>query len=415
MGQGRDLGEQLRQWLITEPEALRSGRAISNRLIDALGANEQLKAPIRDLAARPLLLQVLHGDRAHQATALASLRQQLAAIYTPAVLNELDDLLAATTGTLLKHQQPQAEKQDQIPTNAASSQAAPAAAAVAEPAAESVLTSRRRRDPTGRLRAVRQQLRSLLADLRHFAPGLSLAGGSALVLWWVAGRLESLLPGATQGGGGLLLALLLLLLQALSLGPLRGIQHLWPLKTDNAIDPAQAWRWPLAPWLHQRHGEGLALGLALLLLMSSAPSGLPLLALRPLDLPTVVLRYCLTALATTSLGVLTARHLGVQKTWSGSSGVVATLVTIAGWDSLIHQHVLHLGTSPLLVPAWVLLLVIGALELHAELPRQSKDNSLPWQRLLASSWGWGTLLGLGVGISNWCLQVIHHLQASGRP
>lgn len=402
MGQGRDLGEQLRQWLDTEPEALRSNRAIGNRLIDALGAHEQLKGPIRDLAAQPLLLPVLHGEGAQRRTALASLHQQLAAVYTPTVLHELEDLLEAASGL------PLVRTDEDIITqrNPAACSQAPTPSA---PGSRRGHTSDQIRTATGRL------LESLVKELRLLAPGISLAGGSALVLWWVAGRLESLLPGSSsKGGGGMLLALLLLLLQALSLGPLRGIQRLWPLESANAIDPSQAWRWALSPWMHQRRGEGLALGLALLLLMVSAPSGLPLLALQQLDLPTVVLRYCLTALATTILAVLTARHLGVQKTWSGSSGVIAALVTLAAWESLIHQRVIHLGASPLLVPAWVLLLVIGALELHAELPRQAKENSRPWQRLLASSWCWGTLLGLGAGIVDWGLQVIHHLQVSGR-
>ena len=43
MGLGTTLGRQLRQWQIQNPEALQSGRAIANRLIDALGAEDGLK------------------------------------------------------------------------------------------------------------------------------------------------------------------------------------------------------------------------------------------------------------------------------------------------------------------------------------------------------------------------------------
>ena len=59
MGVGRDLGHQLRRWLEQDPEALRQSRALTNRLMDGLGAEESLRAPLRDLASQPLLLQVL--------------------------------------------------------------------------------------------------------------------------------------------------------------------------------------------------------------------------------------------------------------------------------------------------------------------------------------------------------------------
>ena len=43
----------------------------------------------------------------------------------------------------------------------------------------------------------------------------------------------------------------------------------------------------------------------------------------------------------------------------------------------------------------VLLLLVAGLELQAELQTQPNDTSRPWQRLLASGWCWGSLLGLG--------------------
>ena len=51
MGVGRDLGHQLRRWLEQDPEALRQSRALTNRLMDGLGAEESLRAPLRDLAS----------------------------------------------------------------------------------------------------------------------------------------------------------------------------------------------------------------------------------------------------------------------------------------------------------------------------------------------------------------------------
>ena len=95
---GHRLGLQLRQWLASDPERLRSGTAIANRLIDALGADDSLRGPIRDLSSRPQLLQALHSQGASQQAAVTSLRQQLAETYAPAVLLQLLALLDAATG-----------------------------------------------------------------------------------------------------------------------------------------------------------------------------------------------------------------------------------------------------------------------------------------------------------------------------
>ena len=89
MGVGHDLGEQLNRWLAADPTGLRQSRALTNRLMDALGANDGLRGPIRDLASQPLLLQVLHSQGAEQQSALASLTAQLRATYAPAVLLSL--------------------------------------------------------------------------------------------------------------------------------------------------------------------------------------------------------------------------------------------------------------------------------------------------------------------------------------
>jgi hypothetical protein len=94
--------------------------------------------------------------------------------------------------------------------------------------------------------------------------------------------------------------------------------------------------------------------------------------------------------------------------------VVGTLVSLAAFDGLVHRQAIHLGSGVLQVPAWVLLLVLGALQLSWELPPQAKESSRPWQRLLASSWCWGNLLGLSAGIASWAMEGLRHLQAAGR-
>ncbi|KMM16630.1 hypothetical protein SYNGFB01_09880, partial [Synechococcus sp. GFB01] len=98
MGQGRELGLQLRHWLDQGHTALNSGHALANALCDGLGEQELLKGPVRDLGSRPLFLQLLRQSGATQRSNLVSLKQQLATTYSPSVLAELLDLLEAVTG-----------------------------------------------------------------------------------------------------------------------------------------------------------------------------------------------------------------------------------------------------------------------------------------------------------------------------
>ena len=53
MGIGRDLGLQLRQWIDAGLD-LGGSTALSNRLMDALGAEQTLRGPLRDLASQQI-------------------------------------------------------------------------------------------------------------------------------------------------------------------------------------------------------------------------------------------------------------------------------------------------------------------------------------------------------------------------
>ena len=338
MGIGHDLGEQLRQWLATDPESLYQARALTNRLIDALGSEEQLKGPIRDLASRPLLLEALRSQGARRSSAVASLTTELRSTYAPAVLQELLDLIQAATGE--------------------------ATPAPAQPA------------------AVEQ---SLQRPAERFGPGLALAASGALVFGWLGAELDRALFDGWGWSGGVVLVLVLGLVQALASGPFPGLRRRWSLDSTAADQPRQAWRWLTQAWIHN---DGLEAGLNLLLLLI-------LLGNSPLQLGDVILRYSLTSLACLALAALCASHWGVTRLWSGAAGAISAMVALAAGLSLLHWRVFSFSNGALVIPAWVLLLVYGALQLGWQLPRQTQqERSEPWQRLLCSSWGWGLLLGL---------------------
>ena len=222
--------------------------------------------------------------------------------------------------------------------------------------------------------------------LHAVAPGIALAASAALVFGWLAQELDRRVFDGWGWSGGVVLVLVLGLLQALAIGPLRGLRRRWSLNERQAIQPRHAWRWIGASWIHV-HGLEASLNLLLLLILLGAS---------PLPLGQVILRYGLTALACLTPAVVLAQRFGVRRRWSGAAGPISALIALAAGLSLLHWRAMAFDTPLFQIPAWVLLLVVGALQLSWQLPRQAGDrSSRPWQRLLCSSWTWGLLLGLG--------------------
>jgi membrane associated rhomboid family serine protease len=370
---GRRLGLQLRQWMEAEPERLRTGTAIANRLIDALGADDRLRGPIRDLTSRPQLLQALHSQGASRQAAVTSLSQQLAQTYAPAVLGELLALLETATGEAFPR-----PTGDVAPTQPLS-----AMPKRPEAQAETAPTTTKPDTVDGNTTAEPLAWRPLLQAI---APGVALAASAALVFSWLAQELDRRLFDGWGWSGGVVLVLVLGLLQALTLGPLRRLRRLWPLTDRQAVQPRQAWRWIGSSWIHA-NGIEACLNLLLLLILLGAS---------PLPLAQVVLRYGLTALACLIPAALIAHRSGARRRWSGASGPLSALIALAAGLSLLHWRAMSFATPLATIPAWVLLLINGALQLSWQLPRHPGDHhTTPWQRLLSSSWGWGVILGLG--------------------
>ena len=232
-----------------------------------------------------------------------------------------------------------------------------------------------------------------LLDLQPLAPGLALAAAMALVLTWCAGVLEHRLLDPKHWSAGLILAAALALPQILTVGPLRSLRLRGLLDQETSSQPRLAWRWVSAPWLHRRQGEALLNGLLLVLILGPTP----------LSLDQVVLRFSLTSLACLALAVLSARRLGLRhQSWGGASGALGGLVGLAAGLSLLRWREIGFSLAGVIVPAWVLLVVAGSLQLAWILPKPHPDDpGTPRQRLLASTWWWGLLLG-----ASWALLTV---------
>jgi len=289
------------------------------------------------------------------------------------VLAELHDLIEAATGI---------------------TPPAPAPATSSSQAGQQVLESAEAPLSVHATRPLRSVLGPGLGrDLQTLGTGLALAASFSLVLAWAAGELDQALFDGWRWSGGVVLALCLALAQALSLGPLRRLRRRGLVEASSSGDPRRAWGWITSPWIHARHLEAVVNGLMLLLLLGPSP----------LSLADVVLRYGLTSLATTALAALLARRLGVEdRQWSGASGAIAALISLAAILSLLRWQELGFRVGPESIPAWVLLVVYGALQLGWQLPRSGpRDSSRPIDRLWCSTWWWGTLLGIGWGCLTW--------------
>jgi Rhomboid family len=425
MGSGRSLGLALAGWLEAGSPGLDNGVALGNRLVDGLGADQTLAGPLRDLARRPQLRQALASSGTARRAALSALVVDLRSTYAPAVLAELVELLEVGLGVggLALSETAVGNGNGSGALDGTRSAAGPAsvpagrvvvsaqlaqgqgpeggqglkAGAVVPPEAVGSPPLLSPADPQGAPFARRQpplDWRNLRRDLLPLGPGLALGAAMALVLAWLAGVLDEELLAPRQWSAGLALVLALAFLQIATLaGPLSILRRSALLLQGESGQPRFAWRWVSAPWLHRRNGEALVNVLLLLLILGPTPLGLD----------QVVLRYTLTSLACLALAALMARHQGLRhQNWGGASGAVGALVGLAVGLSLLRWRVIGFSIGEITVPAWVLLVVVGSLQLAWILPRaHPADPGRPGQRLLASPWWWGLMLGLGWALVSW--------------
>jgi len=425
MGIGRSLGLSLAGWLEAGSPGLDNGVALGNRLVDGLGADQTLAGPLRDLARRPQLRQALASSGTARRAALSALVVDLRSTYAPAVLAELVELLEVGLGVggLALSETAVGNGNGSGVLDGTRSAAGPAsaaagrvvvsaqlaqgqgpeggqglkAAAVVPPEAVVSPPLLSGADPQGAPFARRLpplDWRNLRRDLLPLGPGLALGAAMALVLAWLAGVLDEDLLAPRQWSAGLALVLALACLQIATLaGPLSILRRSALLLQGESGQPRFAWRWVSAPWLHRRNGEALVNVLLLLLILGPTPLGLD----------QVVLRYTLTSLACLALAALMARHQGLShQNWGGASGAVGALVGLAVGLSLLRWRVIGFSIGEITIPAWVLLVVVGSLQLAWILPRAHPgDPGRPGQRLLASAWWWGLMLGLGWALVSW--------------
>ncbi len=373
MSTGRKLGLLLRRWLaegVVDPDR---PQAIANRLIDALGEEDWLKGPLRDLTSRPQFGQVILRGGASRRTALESLAAELRQVYSPSVWSELCALLAVASGQ--EDLVPEAEEEPPPPE--------PRSVTAAPPI------------PPG--------WRGLGWQLRRLGPGVGLAAAAALVWRWAGTELDVWLFRPLGWNGGLVLVAVLAVLQILALGPLRELRRQWPLELADAADPRGAWRWIAAPWIHHANAEAVLNLLILALVLGGSP----------LSTGAVLFRYALTALATMTFAVLVAQRRTPEGCWDGATGAVSALIALGAGASLLHWRQLEYSLGAVAVPAWVLLIVVGALQVGRQLhPRSAQDQSRSLDRLLSCQWTWGLVFGLGWAVLSRLMQLLERPPAA---
>ena len=390
MGTGRRLGLGLAEWLAGGTASLANGTALGNRLSDLLGADQSLAGPLRDLARRPLLHQALNSSGLARRTALQALVADLRQTYTPAVLGELVDLLEAALG---EQGLGEAGPGEAGPRETGLGEAAPGETSAPAAALEAAKPNDANQPQGQRGGKIRPLLPALAAGLMPLGAGLALGAAMALVLSWLAGVLERQFFHPWHWSGGIVLVAVLALLQIGTAGRQGRLRQALRLNQRQSGDPRRAWRWVTAPWIHASNGEALLHALVLLLILGPSP----------LPLEDGVLRFALTALATMALGCLAAKRLGLRdQHWAGASGVSGALIGLPTALSLLRWREISFPLGSLAVPAWVLLVVVGSLQLAWILPlRGNADTSRARDRLLISQWWWGLVLGVGWASLTW--------------
>ncbi len=375
MGSGTSIGVGLRQAREAGQLTPLRPNALIGRMLDGLGDDVSLRGPVRDLATRPLFLRLLgEAPQSERRAAALTLSQELADTYAPRVLAELLDLIEAAAGLELARPEP----------------SRPAAA---------VRAAAQRDQQAGR-----GGPQAWITSWRPLGPGVLLAACMALVLRWLGGELQPFWP--ADWGTGWALTAVLALLQLLALLPLGRWRRRLPLRLHAVTDPQRAWCWFSAPWLHESCAEALWNGAMLALLLGGSP----------LPLGPTLLRFSLTALACLALAVHHARGRLRNQSWQGASGPVAALISLAAAVSVLQGRAIAFPLGPLDVPAWVLLLLNGALQSHLLLLRRDPSDPAPARAwLLSSSWVWGTALGvLWALISRGLALIAPLLRAAGR-
>ncbi|MFM9048026.1 MAG: rhomboid family intramembrane serine protease, partial [Cyanobium sp.] len=338
MGKGRDIGLRLARSVQDGSAGSFSHQSLIGRMLDDLGGDTSLQGPLRDLAMRPLFLKSLQQDRvALRQSAAANLSRDLQDTYAPKVLSELLDLLEAALGVSVERQ-----GRESLDASSGVALGSTEGGAGANAGRESS-RGPENRNTVSRRGGVSPQPRTNTAWLsltaQGLGPGLALAASMALVIAWLGDEIERLWLDRLTAAP--VLVAVLLGVQALSAGPLKRWQREAPLKLEQAGDPHQLHRWISSPWIHHRHGEALLNGLMLLVILGTSP----------LPLGQLLLRYCLTSLATTALGVTYAYRRLTRGVWDGATGAVAALIALAAGLSVLQWRPMGFFLGQLELPA----------------------------------------------------------------
>ena len=369
MGIGREIGEQVKCWSSNGDLINLPPQALANRLIDAAGSSLRLRGPLHALGLDPLFQQLLKETRPAKSRALLqSLTSELAELYTPSILTELSDLLAAASGLVVNKSTHSGHKA------LTASGLAIACAYWCTP------------------------IWRLVCTFRQLAPGFALAASSSLVLSWLGGELDRVLFKNMDWSSGTVLLLILVFLQLLTRWGIKPWRSLVLLDRSSAVEPRRAWRWMAAPWVHASDKEALINVFTMGIMISSTP----------LSLPDQVLRYSLTSLTCIGIAVQCSRWFHIRRMWGGASGFTAMLVSLNATLSLLHWQSFIFNLGPMRVPAWVLLWSYVSIQLAWTMPHLHAGNrSRAWQRVASSPWAWGLPLGVIFGLVNWLQTILH--------
>ena len=360
----RRLGNQVSKWVEDDPQLSKNTQHLSNRLKDFLGPEAStLRGPLTDIVNQPLFHQTLLLTGSRRSLAANELQKYIQNTYSASVSLQLEYFLESATGIALTK------------------------------AIDHVDEPNKNNNSKESLQYSNQLIGdhfkkfgfNALGTLNAFSAGIGLSFAFAMVFAWLGGEIDRLGIGELGLGCGFLIGFLgLIELSRVKISRLYNMFSGWMINSLEVDRREKVWKWIGHPYVHASAKEGVLNILILIIILGGAT----------LPLSEVLLRFNLTSLACLIGAASCARNFGIAKVWGGASGSVAALISLDSCLSLFENKTLVFDIGWTSFPAWVLFVINSSLQLTWQLEQRGQDSGKGFfQRILSSTFAWGTILG----------------------
>ena len=364
MAQASELGKQISQWVKDDPRLSKNTQLLLNRMKDLLGSeSDEIRGPLIDIITQPLFHESLALNGASKDLAANELQKYIRNTYSHSICLQLKSFVEAASGVVvIKNVDPAYNVGNKTDSRELLRQAN---------------------------NLVKINIKSVVGKTYEYfhlyAPGIAVSAAFALVFAWLGGEIDRFKFGKLSQGCGLLILLLgIVELSRFVKLKVRNKTDKFMINSLEVTKPSYAWKWISHPFVHANAKEGVINIFILLIILGGTP----------LPLSEVLLRFNLTSLACLIGAASCAKKFEIAKVWSGASGSVAALISLACCLSLFENRPLAFDVGWISVPAWVLLVINSSLQMQWQIDQRAQNTGKYFSHIvLSSTFAWGTILG----------------------